>query len=221
MASASFFAGALAVACSLTTSFEGFTGGNGIDASASPHDSSSPLPGPSGDGGAASADPGVDASAPGGANLAPNGGFEDDANSCAGWRGFNASVATDPIAHSGARSCRVCQSGAGGIAIDHDPDLDPNARAGAHYHGRAFLRAAPGSTAPLLAVIAIRIFDGAGNEAERSTSDKITLSQTWQPIDVTHTTAIDPGRVNLFGYPEAPENGFCFLIDDILFEKLP
>jgi hypothetical protein len=194
--------------CSLLVSVDGLSGGVSDSGDASPGDANPQSDAASGN---------VDA----GPNLIFNGDFEEAGADCEDWFTFNATATTDPIAHSGQSSCRVCEVGASGFALDHNTILS-NISPGSTFTGTAWVRATPSNTDPAQHVaVAFRVYaDAGGAPLQDVGSASPVINQSWVQLTVMITTT-SGGNLNLFIPADQTVDGSCFLVDDVVaFENL-
>jgi hypothetical protein len=199
--------------CSLMLG-DGFVGGGPADANADP------------DGGVTDADVAspVDAGADGDAgyeNVAPNPGFEDDGVNCGGgWGPNGATLTSEPIGRSGARSCRVCSSQPA-TYFTIDPlgfgllDVLP----GEVYRAEAWVRRVAPTPPPSEGVAVYqRVYRG-GTQVESSSSDRVVVGDDWGLVGGLHEVT-QAGRLELY-FEARPATGVeCFLIDDVVLMRV-
>lgn len=159
----------------------------------------------------------------GSTNLLPNPGCE---NGLDGWSEFQSTLSVSTVAHGGSYSCQAClDSGYTEFTFDDD-DQGMSAvyspQAGQVYRASAWVRSSPGVAAGQQVSLALREWDSQGNPSGRHTfSDLLTLTQSWQYLDVTHTVAADSYALDFFVGNATARAGDCLLADDLAVYLLP
>lgn len=222
--------GSVLVACSLSTSLDGLMGGDDgnkpLVVTDPPSDAakpSVPLPGPSfpiGDGGASVPEAGAPAPPSPGTNLHPYGTFD---TSCDGWYASQSVTQLSATAHTPPGACQVCTaSGATAYFGISDYGVVSKPPVGASYHVTGWLRAAPTQTPAKQLSVMLRTFDTSGGFAQielAQSAELATVDTTWQKIEVTLevTKPAEWLHVNFVGVPSGSQ---CFLVDDVVLERL-
>ncbi len=164
-------------------------------------------------------DAGPDAAPP---NLYPSGTFE---LGCKG-SSYNSTLAEDPTARTGAKSCRVCSNNSppGGdvFTIDEEVPLASPPVAGQRYRVEAWVRTAPGATAPADMVISLRTFDATNGFVifDEHATDPVQISDTWQKFSSDLALNKNGPRMDWW-VGGGIGTGRCFLVDDVVVTQLP
>ncbi|MBX3186726.1 MAG: hypothetical protein KF819_06910 [Labilithrix sp.] len=147
-------------------------------------------------------------------NLHKNGTFE---TGCDFWGAYRSTLASESAyARSGAKSCRVCSDGSTFYSIDDGGHVD-NPPVGSVFYAAMWVRKAPGYPVATKAFIMLRTFDNPPwKERDIVQSPHITLTDAWQRLEAT--LVVTQGQyVNVVG---AGADGGCFLIDDVVLERV-
>lgn len=160
-------------------------------------------------------DAGTAADAATNGSVITRGGFES-AN-CLGWTANGATLDSDPVAHAGSFSCRLCDENGGTAspvwgAFQEAPHVAPGT-----YVARAFARAS-GDAGPFEVWLGVQATDGAGQAIGSPTERKVIVApgEDWAPVTVK--LVVEPGQgaaVSLL----SRTGGSCFLVDDVELVK--
>jgi hypothetical protein len=146
--------------------------------------------------------------------------FEDDfEGGCGRWFAYMSTATSDPAAHTGALSCRVCGTPGNppSMGVKHVLASPPLGR----YHARAWLRVPTGAPAVQDAGIFLRTHNEPGGgfvQVQIQAAGPPSLADTWQQVDVELLVNTTAAYLDLTVY--GPK-GACLLVDDAYVEKLP
>ncbi len=149
------------------------------------------------------------------ANLLENGDFE---LGCGAWTGTYASLTEDPVAHSGARSCRVCANNTVRFTLSQ-PLVQPIIP-GDRYALEAWVHDAPDAAAPTTPLQVLLIVVAGGIEVQGPVSTGTAPSPAWQRLTSVITVNGDGGS-ELVVKVDSDDPGIpafaphCYLIDDV------
>jgi hypothetical protein len=152
-------------------------------------------------------------------NLYPNPSFE---TGCGSSTGFDSTVTTDPTAHDGTRSCRICArdgkttySAVGAIFVANPP-------LGAAYVATAYMRKAPGNPdAPKVqGILRLRNDTPQFEQVDAMGGAQPNAADAWQSItaEMTVQKAAQALEFYVTGYSTSTDS--CFLVDDITVKRL-
>lgn len=151
-------------------------------------------------------------------NLHPNGTFDVG---CQGWFPYNATLAADSTAHSGAGSCRVCSTVTSSdvATIDEAGVLVPVANGGV-YVASAWFRVPDGVSGPSSGVkitLVTRAQGGADLDTQQGSLSAIDAT-SWTQLKVQLTATQDAAKLRVWAGGKA-QTSACFLIDDLRVER--
>jgi hypothetical protein len=156
-------------------------------------------------------------------NFLPNPGCE---NGLYGWSEFQSALSITSTARSGYSSCQAClESGYTEFTFDDDDQgmsavYSPNA--GQVYQASAWVRSSPGIAPGQQVTLTLREWEAEGSTStNHSISDPVTLTETWQYLEVTHTMAADAYALDMYVGNHDARPGDCFLVDDLAVYLLP
>jgi hypothetical protein len=135
------------------------------------------------------------------------------------WIAYQATVTVSTTAHSGPQSCLVCDAGFMDFTMDDNPATVASANPGEVFTASAWVRAAPGATAPTSVYIYMR--DSTSRQENVSTF--VAVTNTWQQLTMVHTvsTPVQPVEIIIAGQTTTPAANPCFLVDDIEVRRNP
>lgn len=162
---------------------------------------------------------GASGDAPGAPNLLPLGDFEH--GGCSG-DGYYSTLTPDSTAHGGTVSCRICASGNGMDVFSLDDDIENvTPLAGSRYVAEAWVRSAPGATAPTSGVeVVLRTHTVSPFTVyDVATAVDSPIDATWKKVAVT-LDVTDAGAPRLAIVIDASyQSGACFLVDDVVVQQ--
>jgi hypothetical protein len=138
---------------------------------------------------------------------------------CAGWSSANLTVAEDPTAHGGSKSCRICAGSGGQVEFSQAVAL-PAASPGQQYLGAGWFALAS-DAAPLLGyVVQVDILGDGSTVMAGVPTRGPPLSSTWQHVSALNAV-VDGGTkvvVRVLGYSNTGTE--CILVDDMLLQRV-
>ena len=189
---------------------EGSATGDGASASDAPSDT-----GPTDD---VTVDSGTD-SGPSLPNLHPNGNFEANIMP---WGAYQGVVTQNDLARTGAHSLRACGSNGLDFYTADDGSALASPVIGATYRAEAWVRTSPGAAAPPSMTIFLRSVNFTGGFQSVETADvqaASAITSTWQKLTVTITITKAAERFGIFVGAD-PSAGGCFLLDDVVLQRI-
>ncbi|WP_146647647.1 hypothetical protein [Labilithrix luteola] len=204
---------ALVGACSLTVPDDlvGNADPQSTPAGASTSDGGGTNGGEAGTGPGPSTEGGADAFVATGANLEPNGDFEE--GSCAPWSGK--ATLSDAPGHAGLHACKVCSDTFAAIAIDDQKSAGAPV-VGATYHLELWAKQATYNPAynalPLSTTLATT--DGPKTVESKSDTSSSLTANSWSKITLS-LDVTKPAESLSVQLAASPPFGFCFLFDDV------
>ena len=150
-------------------------------------------------------------------NLHPNGEMEF---SCQGWYPYNATLESDPTAHGGMASCRVCATKTANDTATFDEFgavLDPVK--GGVYVASAWFRVPPDKPPPPSGIsLYLGTRDMSNADVEGLYTSPMAIDLNWKKLSVQLTVTKDAKKLRIYGGGTA-ELGTCFLVDDVRLER--
>jgi len=201
------------VACSVLTDFDRY-------------DRESALASPPGDAGAdssattdasASSAPDIDADA-GQPGIHPNGTFE---SGCDAWYPFQSTLAPSGVARTGSGACLVCGDGTDTYFSADDRGSISNPPVGAEYRVVVWVRAAPGRPPLARTSLTLRTINRTPFTVFEDAKAQLDApDETWQKLEtrLTVTKPAEALNVTLGAYNVS--NPSCYLIDDVMLERI-
>ena len=149
-----------------------------------------------------------------GTNLVTNPSFEAGTT---GWGTWNATLSrvTLPDAPNGVAVALVQHRAGTAFTIDDVPETVLSATAGQTYTSRAFVRAASSSSVGKRARLVMREWSPSGTQVQRVVSAPVTLSTTFQELNVQLTAQAAGDEVDVHVLHESAATGNAMYVDQV------
>jgi hypothetical protein len=172
----------------------------------------------SGAGGETSGDAGTDGPVGG---LLKSADFE--ALACAGWSKNIVDASVDTLAHTGARSCKVCAQTTTVGSLYQNLDVPNTVKVGSTFSGSVWLRAPVLGAAATVVTVGIATQTMAGSAAESQESSGVDPTSDWTRVDVSLpvTQDVTGGIVGLSIVLRGGTAEACVLVDDATLTVTP